>query len=98
MFCINVQLAANDAADVPKIREWLSKGASLSRAEPGCLRFDVYHSETDPSVFILNEHWESKQAWEVHRGAEAVTTIYAPLVLPRVTRTAHFCTLVDVPA
>lgn len=95
MFCINVWLTVKDPADVAEIRGLLARGASLSRTEPGCLRFDVYHSQADEKCFLLNEHWESKEAWEAHRQEKAVTEIYLPLVLPRVERSAHVSTMVD---
>jgi quinol monooxygenase YgiN len=42
-----------------------------SLGEPGCVRFEVYQSQLDPRVFILNEHWESQQALDAHRQAKA---------------------------
>ena len=44
MIYLNVLLTAKDAADVPKIRDLLADACRKSRAEAGCLRFDVYHS------------------------------------------------------
>lgn len=95
MICINVILTVNDEADVSEIRELLAEQGRLSRAEPGCLRFEVYHSRNDPKVFILNERWESQQALDVHRAAKAFTEIYQPQVLPRVERVPHPAELVE---
>ncbi len=89
MYAVNVILKAKNAEDVPELCELLRKQGQLSRAEPGCLQFDVCHSQNDPSVFILVERWESQAAIDVHRQAEAYTTIYQPLVLPRVDREPH---------
>ena len=63
--------------------------ATLSRREPGCLRFDVYQSTTLPGRFILHEQWQSQADLDKHRTAEAYTTVYQPLVIPRVEREAH---------
>lgn len=93
MHLLNVWLTAKDPADVPEIRRNLAEQQRLSRLEPGCVRFEVYHSETDPRRFLLHEHWESKQAWEVHRTAQAYLTIYQPHVLPKVDREPHVCSL-----
>ena len=93
MYYLNVILTVKDPADVPEIRRLLAEQQRLSREEPGCVRFEVYHSESEPRKFVLNEHWEAKRDWEVHRTAKAVTEIYLPLVIPRVDREAHVCQL-----
>ena len=62
MICLNVLLLAKDAGDVPAIRDHLTRALRLSRTEPGCLRFDVYHSTAEPRRFVLVEHWASQQA------------------------------------
>ncbi len=95
MFCINVWLTVNDAKDVPEIRDLLAEAARLSREEPGCLRFEVYHSQSDERVLLLCERWESRTAWEEHRNERAFTEIYEPKVLPRVDRVPHISTLVE---
>jgi quinol monooxygenase YgiN len=95
MVYVNVMLTVKDKADVPQIRELLSEQARLSRAEPGCRRFEVYHSDNDPLVFFLVERWDSDAALDVHRTAHAYTTIYQPQVLPRVERTPHRSQLVS---
>ncbi|MBL9084006.1 MAG: antibiotic biosynthesis monooxygenase [Planctomycetales bacterium] len=95
MICLNVILQVKDAADVEKVRTLLAEQRRLSLEEPGCLRFEVYHSQNDATVFILNEQWESQAAVEAHRRAHAYTTVYAPQVLPLVNRTPHPATLVE---
>jgi quinol monooxygenase YgiN len=95
MICLNVILTAKNESDIEDIRSLLAQQGTLSRQEPGCLRFEVYHSNTDPKVFILNERWESQQALDVHRTAKAYTEIYQPKVLPKVDRVPHPATLVD---
>ncbi len=89
MICLTILLTAKDAADVPKIRESLGEAMRTSRAEPGCLRFDVYHSTAEPRRFTLVEHWESQQALDAHRLAAAYTTVYKPHVMPLVDREGH---------
>jgi quinol monooxygenase YgiN len=95
MICLNVILQVKDAADVEKVRTLLAEQRRLSLQEPGCLRFEVYHSQSDAAVFILNEQWESQAAVDAHRKAHAYTTVYAPQVLPLVNRTPHPATLVE---
>ena len=89
MFCLNVILTLKDAADATEIKGLLAEACRLSRTEPGCLRFDVYHAEADPATFVLVEHWASEQAWQDHREEKAFKEIYEPQVLPRVERVPH---------
>ena len=95
MICLNILLQVKDPADAAKVREWLAEQGRLSRAEPGCMRFEVYQSNNDPTVFVLNERWESQAALDEHRKARAYTQIYQPHVLPIVNRTPHPSTLVE---
>lgn len=95
MIRVNILLQVKEAGDVEKVQGLLAEQGRLSRQEPGCVRFEVYHSQNDPTVFILNEWWESQPALDEHRKATAYTTIYAPQVLPLVNRTPHPSMLVE---
>jgi hypothetical protein len=95
MICLHVLLTAKDPADVPKIRDLLSQAMRQSRAEPGCLRFDVYHSTAEPRRFTLVEHWASQEAIDQHRLAAAYTEIYKPQVMPLVDREGHPSALLE---
>lgn len=37
-----------------------------SRADAGCLNFDLHQGSDDPSLFVLYENWTSKQDLEDH--------------------------------
>jgi quinol monooxygenase YgiN len=95
MFCLNVWLTAKSDDDVSEVESLLAEMGRLSRAEPGCLRYEVYHSTTDPRRFLLVEHWSDEPAWQAHRLAPAYLQIYQPRVLPRVERDAHRVTRLD---
>ena len=95
MFYINVWLTVNDESDVARVRNLLARCQAGSRLEDGCVRYEVYHSETDPRRFLLCEHWRSKEDWEDHRKRTAVTEIYVPQVLPLVTREPHVSQLIE---
>ncbi len=95
MICLTILLTVNDAADVPVVRDLLARAMRLSRSEPGCLRFDVYHSSAEPRRFTLVEHWADQAAIDAHRLAEAYTTIYKPRVMPLVDREGHPGTLLE---
>ena len=95
MFHINVWLTVKDPVEVDAIRGHLARAAQLSRQEPGCVRFEVFHSQSNPAKFLLCERWDSQAAWDTHRTAEAFTKIYQPLVLPKVDREPHISQLVE---
>ncbi len=95
MICLNILLTAKNEADVPHLRALITEAMRKSRAEPGCLRFDAYHSSADPRRFTLVEHWVDQAAVDAHRLAEAYTTIYKPQVMPLVDREGHPSTLLE---
>ncbi|QGJ70151.1 Antibiotic biosynthesis monooxygenase [Planctomycetales bacterium 10988] len=97
MFYLNVWLTIQpeEVGRMEEISAKLKEAAALSREEPGCERFEVYASESTPGKWLLTERWADKAAWETHREAEAVQTIYLPQVLPYVEREAHFCSLLS---
>jgi quinol monooxygenase YgiN len=95
MLCLHVWLKVKEPADIDQIRGLLAEQGRLSRSEPGCLRFEVYQSQSDPARFLLAERLESQAALDAHRKALAYTTIYQPQVLPRVDREPHPSTLVE---
>jgi quinol monooxygenase YgiN len=89
MIYLNIWLTVKDRADIETVCELLKEQSRRSREEPGCARFEVYHSTADDTRFLLNEHWESPEAIEGHRKAYAYTQVYQPKVLPLVTREPH---------
>jgi quinol monooxygenase YgiN len=95
MIYLNVLLTAKNPADVAKIRDLLAEAMRKSRSEPGCLRFDVYHSTAEPRRFTLVEHWASQDALDQHRLAAAYNEIYKPHVMPLVDREGHPSTLLE---
>ena len=47
----------------------LEKLIDVTRAEPGCLRFELHHNNKDAAHFIVLEVWESKDIWQAHTNA-----------------------------
>ena len=95
MLYINVQLRVKDSGDIEKVGQLLREHGRLSRAEPGCVRFDVYHSQGDPAVYLLCEYWDTPASLDQHRLAQGYLTIYKPQIIPLVDRTPHMCDLVE---
>lgn len=95
MLYLNIWLTVKDKADAAQVRKLLAEAGRLSRAEPGCVRWEAYQSNNDETRFMLHERWESQAALDEHRKAQAYTTIYQPQVLPLVNREAHPSTLLE---
>lgn len=94
MFIINVWLTVNDPKDCDRVAELLAQMAEGVPKETGCERFVAYRSEAEPTRFLLNEHWQSRELWDAHRKDRICKELYEPLILPLVTREAHPCSLV----
>ena len=95
MFPVNVWLTVKDAENVGRIAELLGECRRQSLNEEACLRFEVYHSQADPTRFLLCEHWVSEAGWKAHREEAVFKEVYQPKVLPLVDREPHVCTLLD---
>lgn len=89
MIYSNVLLTVKNEGDIDKVRELLVQQGTLSKQEPGCARFEVYHSKNQPTLFMLVERWESQEHLDRHREAKAYLEIYQPQVLPLVDRVPH---------
>ncbi|HBJ90557.1 MAG TPA: antibiotic biosynthesis monooxygenase [Gammaproteobacteria bacterium] len=87
----NVILRVKESQHIAEVASLLAEQARLSSAEPGCESFVVYHSETEPELFLLIEAWESQQHLAQHREAKAFTELYVPRVIPLVERQPHLC-------
>lgn len=40
-----------------------------TRAEAGCINYDLHRSHEDPATFIFHENWETRPLWEAHMNA-----------------------------
>ena len=44
-----------------------------TRAEQGCITYDLHRSHEDPGVFIFYETWETRPLWEAHMQSPHLT-------------------------
>jgi quinol monooxygenase YgiN len=42
---------------------------AITRAEPGCLQYDLHQDNEDPAHFLFFENWESRDLWQAHMSA-----------------------------
>lgn len=58
------------AGEEEEVERVLRELAPASREEPGCRRYLVTRSATDPSVYLLFEEYDDEAAFRAHRESE----------------------------
>ncbi|MEP2716835.1 putative quinol monooxygenase [Pseudophaeobacter sp.] len=48
------------------VRAELEKLIDITRAEPGCLSYDLHLDNENPRLFAFFERWESRALWQDH--------------------------------
>ncbi|MFG0252571.1 MAG: putative quinol monooxygenase [Phycisphaerales bacterium JB038] len=51
------------------VKAELLKLIDRTRAEAGCLQYDLHQDNEDPTQFLFFENWESRDLWQAHMGA-----------------------------
>lgn len=41
----------------------------ITRAEPGCIQYDLHQDNENPAHFLFYENWESRELWQAHMNA-----------------------------
>ena len=62
-------IVANIHADPDKIalvKTELEKLIPITRAEEGCIQYDLHQDNDNPAHFMFYENWESREQWQVH--------------------------------
>ncbi|KIC42976.1 antibiotic biosynthesis monooxygenase [Ruegeria sp. ANG-R] len=75
------------------VRAELEKLVPITRAEEGCIQYDLHVDTTNPGVFVFYENWENRDLWQTHMGAphlaaymEATEGAVAEFTLNEMTR------------
>ena len=90
----NVILNLKDIDDAETVAGMLTTLADMSRKEPGCDRFEVYHSQSNPEIFILVERWLTQEHLDEHKKTDSFAIFYMNNVIPLVNRVPHPSTLI----
>lgn len=70
-----------------------------SRAEAGCINYDVHQSDDDPTVFVMYENWTERAALDLHFTMPYMREIVADLPdLLRAPTAMHYLGMLSVPA
>lgn len=65
MLTIVASICAN-ADKVDLVKAELLKLIPITRAEEGCIQYDLHQDNEKPSVFMFYETWESRELWQTH--------------------------------
>jgi quinol monooxygenase YgiN len=49
-----------------RVRQVLQELLPPTRAEAGCINYDLHQSQTDPALFVFYENWASEAHLEAH--------------------------------
>lgn len=48
------------------VKSELLKLISITRAEKGCVNYDLHQDNKNPNIFLFYENWESRELWQQH--------------------------------
>jgi quinol monooxygenase YgiN len=51
------------------VKAELEKLLPITRAEQGCLQYDLHRDNDHPAHFMVFENWESRELWQRHMNA-----------------------------
>lgn len=81
IFAFSTQAEAQDAADkklllnivrkvkpehVSTLRDSFLKCRVETLKEPGCIKYEIYQSPTEPTIFFIYEIWKNEEAHKYH--------------------------------
>lgn len=57
------------AGKVDLVKAELEKLIPITRAENGCLQYDLHQDNEYPEHFMFYENWASRELWQIHMNA-----------------------------
>jgi len=54
------------ADSVDFVKAELLKLIDTTRAEQGCINYDLHQDNDQPAHFLFHENWESRELWQTH--------------------------------
>ncbi len=67
MAALTIVANINAKADkIELVKAELEKLIPITRAEAGCLQYDLHQDNDNPAHFLFFENWESRVSWQAH--------------------------------
>jgi quinol monooxygenase YgiN len=63
-----VAKAITKADKIDLVKAELLKLIDITRAEEGCINYDLHQDKENPAHFLFYENWESRELWQKHMG------------------------------
>ncbi|MGD6818575.1 putative quinol monooxygenase [Metabacillus sp. 84] len=82
---INAIMKAKPGMEENLFKE-MKKVIAPSRAEEGCISYDLHRSKDDPAIFVFYENWKDQKAVDAHIASDhykAYRETIAPLIETR---------------
>ena len=57
-----------NADNINLVKAELLKLINITRAEVGCINYDLHQDNDNPGHFLFYENWESRELWQNHMG------------------------------
>jgi len=54
------------AGKIDLVKAELEKLIDITRAEKGCIQYDLHQDNENPAHFLFFENWESRELWQIH--------------------------------
>ena len=51
---------------VELVKGELLKLIDITRAEEGCIQYDLHQDNENPAVFVFYENWANRDLWQIH--------------------------------
>ena len=48
------------------VKSELLKLINVTRAEKGCVNYDLHQDSENPNFFMFYENWENRELWQIH--------------------------------
>ncbi len=61
-------LAKEEKRDL--VKSELLKLIDITRAEEGCINYDLHQDNENPNLFMFYENWENRELWQAHMGKQ----------------------------
>ena len=58
-----------EADQIDLVRAELEKLIPITRAEEGCIQYDLHQDNDNPAHFLFYENWTSRELWQAHMTA-----------------------------
>lgn len=55
-----------NADQVELVKAELLKLIAVTRAETGCINYDLHQDNENPAHFMFYENWQSRELWQAH--------------------------------